>query len=108
MPKGTPSIFKYFRPAREGAKKRTVLEEEDVDNELLEIEEDNRVMNVGEYTQEELEMFGNGEVHELLTLEDEKRDVDENISDAEAIRETAGKKRKLVMTVGSLTVEKEF
>ena len=41
MPKGTPSIFKYFRPTREEAKKRTVLEEEDVDNELLEIEEDN-------------------------------------------------------------------
>ena len=107
MPKGTPSIFKYFRPTREEAKKRTVLEEEDVDNELLEIEEDN-VMNVGQYTQEDLEMLGNGEAHELLTLADEKRDVDENISDEEATRETAGKKRKLVMTVGSLTVEKEF
>ena len=108
MPKGTPSIFKYFRPAREEAKKRTVLEEEDVDNELMEIEEDN-VMNVGQYTQEDLEMFGNGEVHELLTEKrDEKRDVDENISDEEDTRETAGKKRKLVMTVGSLTVEKEF
>ena len=80
--RGNRSIYKCFAPAGKETKspKSSVVEDD-----LQELEEGNRGLKVGEYTEEEMEMLGNGELHKLLAVESDERgdEIEEDMSGGE-------------------------